>query len=274
MPSATWRMLYKGIQPSKSTTTQVSDSSGMLEAFAVVDVDLVDKAPDPKGFRLSEERPFFEAMNQDIAETLFYGNTAVNPERFTGLTPRYSALSTDTTKIGYNVLDAGGTDNLASIWLVTWGPSTTHMFYPRGSQAGLKSEDLGVDTVYDGDGNPFRAYQSHYKWDTGLSVRDWRANVRIANIDITKISDPEGAEFIDLNALLIQAMHRVKGRNLGRAAFYANTEVITALDLATWRKANLHLTYKDVQGETVLTFRGIPIRECDALLNTEEQVTA
>src|SRR3972149_1559675 len=40
LPAPTWRKLYGGVQPAKSTTAQVTDSCGMLEAYAEI-----DKAP-------------------------------------------------------------------------------------------------------------------------------------------------------------------------------------------------------------------------------------
>lgn len=270
LPGATWRKLYKGVQPSKSQTAQVSDSSGMLEAYAESDIDLVDKAPDPRGFRLSEERPFLESMSQDVAQTLFYGDTATDPEKFTGLTPRYNALDTDPTQSGYNIIDAGGTgsDN-TSVWLVVWGPNTAYMFYPRGSQAGLMQEDLGKETTTDENGGLYRVYRSHYKWDVGFTVRDWRSIVRIANIDV---SDLDGGSPADVNKMMIKALHKLKGKGLGRAAFYCNEQIITALDIQTWEKSNLQLTYRDVQGKIILMFRSIPIRQCDQILNTEARV--
>lgn len=273
LPNATWRKLYQGVQPSKSVTAQVSDSSGMLEAYAEADVDLVDKAPDPKGFRLSEERPFIEVMSQQVAATLFYGDTAQTPERFTGLAPRYNAISTDDTKSGYNIIDGGGnTDGQnTSIWLIVWGPNTAYMFYPRGSKAGLMQKDLGETTKELSDGSMYQVYRSHYKWDVGFTVRDWRAIVRIANIDHPALLANSGAA--DLNLLMIKALHRLEGKNLGRAAFYCHEDVITWLDIQTWSKSNLQLTYKDIQGEMVLSFRGIPIRKCDQILVTEDDIT-
>jgi hypothetical protein len=273
LPNATWRKLYQGVQPSKSTTAQVSDSSGMLEAYAESDVDLVDKAPDPAGFRMSEERPFIEVMNQNVAQTLFYGDTAVHPERFTGLTPRYDSLGTDDTKASYNVINGAGTnaDKQTSIWLIVWGPNTAYMFYPQGSKAGLMQESLGKETKTLSDGSMFRVYRTHYKWDVGFSVRDWRSIVRIANVDNTKLTTESGAP--DINKLMIKAMHRIQGLKLGRAAFYCHENVITYLDIQTWEKSNLQLTYKDVQGKMILTFRNVPIRQCDQILTTEAIVS-
>jgi len=36
IPVPTWRKLYGGVQPTKSTTVQVTDNTGMLEAYAVL----------------------------------------------------------------------------------------------------------------------------------------------------------------------------------------------------------------------------------------------
>lgn len=273
LPEGTWRKLYGGVQPSKSTTAQVSDSSGMLEAYAETDTDLIDKAPDPAGFRMSEESSFIESMGQTVAQTLFYGDTAVNPERFTGLTPRYDSLGTDDTKASFNVINGEGTNAGAqtSIWLVGWGEQSTYLFYPKGSSAGLKQKDLGEDTKVNSDGSMYQVYRTHYKWDVGLCVRDWRANVRIANIDHTKLIANSGAA--DLNILMIKALHRADASNPGRQAFYAHRDVIEYLDIQTYEKTNLQLTYKDVQGKPIMHFRGVPIKRCDKLLTTEAIVS-
>jgi len=277
LPNATWRKLYQGVQPSKSITAQVSDSSGMLEAYAESDIDLVDKAPDPKGFRLSEERPFIEKMNQQVASTLFYGDTATDPEKFTGLAPRYSAISTDDTKSGYNIIDgdlAGNDDSdNTSIWLVVWGPNTAYMFYPKGSMAGIKQKDLGQETAVDSNnGGLYQVYRTHYKWDVGFTVRDWRSIVRIANIDVSLLA--ANASMADLNLLMIKALHKLPPgmKTMGRPVFYCNETVITYLDIQTWQKSNLQLTYQDVQGELVMKFRGVPIRQCDQILSTEGKI--
>jgi len=273
LPSATWRKLYQGVQPSKSITAQVSDSSGMLEAYAESDVDLIDKAPDPQGFRLSEERPFIETMNQNVAQTLFYGDTSVNPERFTGLSPRYNSLGTDETQSSFNVIDAGGDSDgdQTSIWLIVWGSNTAYMFYPKGSQAGLKQTDLGKDVTTDAAGGIYQVYRSHYKWDVGFTVRDWRSIVRIANIDHANMLAQSSAA--DLNEMMIKALHKVEGRKLGRAAFYMHGDVLTYLDIQTWKQTNIRFTYETVQGRTVMSFRGVPLRECDQLLVTEDEIT-
>ncbi len=108
LPSATWRLLNYGVIKTKSTTAQVTDNCGMLEAYSEIDKDLADLNGNTAEFRLSEDMAFLEGMNQQMASTLFYGNIAVNPERFTGLAPRYNSVSTATAQTAANVIDAGG----------------------------------------------------------------------------------------------------------------------------------------------------------------------
>ncbi|MFU1966163.1 major capsid protein, partial [Bordetella bronchiseptica] len=143
-------------------------------------------------------RAFIEGMNQTQATTLFYGDSSIDAEKFMGLTPRFNSLSAEN---GQNIIDAGGTgsDN-ASIWLTVWGPNTLHTIYPKGSQAGLQSRDLGEDTLIDAAGGRYQGYRTHYKWDIGLTLRDWRYVVRIANVDVSELTKnaSAGADLIDL----------------------------------------------------------------------------
>ena len=91
------------------------------------------------------------------------------------------------------------------------------------------------------DGSMYQVYRSHYKWDVGFTVRDWRAIVRIANIDTSLLAAQ--ANEADIADLMIKALHRQKGAKLGRNAFYCNETIITYLDLQTFHRTNLHLTY-------------------------------
>jgi len=40
LPTVAWRLLNQGVQPSKSTTAQIDEACGMLEAWSEVDKDL------------------------------------------------------------------------------------------------------------------------------------------------------------------------------------------------------------------------------------------
>lgn len=271
LPTATWRLLNYGVQPSKSQTTSVTDTTGMLEAYAEVDKELADLNGNTASFRLSEDKAFLESMNQEMTETLFYGNTEVDPEKFTGLSPRYSELSEDDTKAGYNIIDAGGTgsDN-TSIWLVVWSPETIFGLYPKGSVAGFKHQDLGEETLTDAAGGLYQGYRSHYQWKIGLCVRDWRYAVRIANIDwsatITDTSAP------DLVKFMIDAIEMIPNLSMGRPVFYMRREIRTALRHQIRTDSNVNLTVDTVAGKRVVSFDEIPVKRVDQLIATEARI--
>jgi hypothetical protein len=269
IPAPTWRKLYGGVQPTKSTTVQVTDNCGMLEAYAEVDKALADLNGNTAEFRLSEDAPHIEGMNQEVADTIFYGNEGTEPEAFTGLAPRFNSTSADN---GDNVILGGGagTDNM-SIWLVVWGPNTVHGIIPKGSVGGLQHTDKGQVTIedVDGAGGRMEAYRSHYRWDCGLSVRDWRYVVRIANIDRSALI-ATGATGANLPDLMFQAPERLPSMSAGRAVWYMNRYVLTRLRQQTAALiSDSTLRAEDVGGIPRMTFGGIPIKRTDALAGDE-----
>lgn len=272
LPGVTWRKLYGGVQPSKSTTAQVTDSCGMLEAYAEVDKALADLNGNAAAFRLSEDRAFIEAMSQEMAQTLFYGNEGTEPEAFTGFAPRYNSLSAQNAD---NIIDATGTgtDN-TSLWLVVWGPNTCHGIYPKGSQGGMQMRDLGEVTVENVDGAQGRAqmYRSHYRWDCGLTVRDWRYIVRICNVDVSDLNTV--ANTSNLINWMIQAAERIPSFSMGRGCFYVNRNIREKLRLGILNRVSSNLTWETVSGQRVMMFDDIPVKRTDALLNNEARVVA
>jgi len=275
LPSGTWRKLNYGVTQSKSETAQITDSTGMLEAYAEVDKDLADLNGNTSEFRLSEDRAFLEGMNQQFASTLFYGDTSVNPERFNGIAPRYSSL-TSTVRSSANIITGGGngSNDNTSIYLITWGPLSTYGIYPKGSKAGFQHTDLGEQTLYDTNTpiGKYQGYRTHYQWKCGLVMRDWRFNVRIANINVAALTldGATGAKLIDL---MVQALEILPPGNMGNMVFYCNKTVRSYLRRQMMNKTNLHLTYEQIAGKHVVAFDGVPVRRSDAILNTEATVS-
>lgn len=271
LPTPTWRKLYGGVQPGKSTTAQVTDSCGMLEAYAEVDRALADLNGNSAAFRLSEDAAHIEGMAQEHAQTLFYGNEGTEPEAFTGLAPRYNSLSAQNAD---NIIDAfsGSGGDLTSIWLCVWGPQTGFGIYPKGSQGGLQMTDKGQVTIenVDGAGGRMEGYRTHYRMDSGLTIRDWRYFVRIANIDVSELNTP--ANTVNMIKWMIQAAERIPQLGKGRAAFYMNRNLREKLRLGILEKVSSNLTWETVSGKRVMTFDDIPVRRTDALLNTETKV--
>ncbi len=217
--------------------------------------------------------PHIEGLSQEIADTLFYGNEGSEPEAFTGLSPRFN----DTTaENGDNIILGGSSDtDNASIWLVVWGENTAHGIFPKGSKAGLSHEDKGQVTIedVDGAGGRMEAYRTHYRWDAGLSVRDWRYVVRIANIDKSLLTK-DAASGADLPDLMFQAMRLIPNLSAGKPAFYMSRDTATWLGRQTANLTlNSTLTMENVGGKMVERFHGIPVRRVDALAADEALVS-
>lgn len=275
LPTVAWRLLNAGVTPSKSTTAQVDEQCAILEAWSEVDVDLAKLNGDVSAFRLSEAMAFLEAMNQEMASTLFYGNSGTAPEEFTGLATRYSAISGATNAQNVITGSGSGSDN-SSIWLVGWHENGICGIFPKGSQAGLVQNDYGevtVEVTAAVAGNRMRALQERFQWKAGVALKDWRNVVRIPNIDISNLVAKSSAA--DLTELMIKATHRIPNLSACRPVFYMNRSCFQMLDIQ--RRDDVisggGVTWDTVDGKRTASFRGIPIRICDALTEAEAAVS-
>ncbi len=283
LPAVYWRALNAGIPSSKSTTAQVDEAAGILEARSEVDKDLAMLNGNTAQFRLSEDTAFLEAMNQTQATTLFYGNPATEPKAFLGLAPRYSDIGSGAPNNAQNILSAGGADATAntSVYLVVWGDQTVYCHFPKGSKAGLIHEDLGEQTVYNSDGTRLQAYATRYQWKNGLVVKDWRYVVRICNINVTHLlaqSDTQAPTAATaLIKLMARSLYRIPNMAMGRAAFYMNRTVHSGLSVAALDKSQYVLKVNEGLSQfgtpySWLSFLGVPLRRVDAIVNTEAVV--
>ena len=272
LPGSTWRRMYGGVQPDKSERAQVDEGTGMLEAYNEVDKALADLNGNTNEFRMSEAVAQLEGMSQEMAETIFYGNTGVNPERFDGLASRYNNLASENAD---NIIDAGGTgsDN-RSIWLVGWSSQTCTGIVPKGSQAGLQMNDKGQVTIedVDGAGGRMEGYRTHFRWDAGVCLKDWRYVVRIANIDKSDLS-ADASTGANLSDLMFRAMELIPSATSVNPVFYMSRDVRT-----TWRQQLANLTgqstlmYEDIGGHRAAIFNDVPVRRVDRLAVDEARV--
>lgn len=274
LPAVYWRLLNSGVQPSKSTTAQIKEGIGMLEAWSICDVKLAALSGNEKAYRMSEAMAFLEAMNQEMAQTLFYGNSSTAPEEFNGLSIRYSSSSAVNGQNVLALLGASGSDQ-SSIWLVCWSEQTVHGIYPKGSKAGVSHKDHGIQVEQNANGvtgAQMEVYKDKFSWDLGIAVKDWRYIVRIANVDKSVL---QGGSPQDLPNAMIKAVHRLPNKKMGKCVFYMNRTVFEYLDIQRRDDVILGggLTYQNVDGEALYTFRGIPVKIVDALLDTEAVVS-
>jgi len=117
----------------------------------------------------------------------------------------------------------------------------------------------------------FEGYRTHYKWDCGLTVRDWRYIARIANIDVTTLTKNAGSG-ADLIDLMTQALE-LPPNSLGKRVFYVNKTVKSFLRRQIANKAVYQLTLETVAGVPTMMFGGVPVRRCDQLLSNEATVS-
>ena len=284
LPLPTWRRLYGGVQPSKSTTVQVTEACGMLEAYSEVDKAMADLNGNSEEFLLSEALPHIEAMSQEVARSTFYGDESVLPAGFTGLGPRYGTVNPANANNAFNVINflgnsggVGTPNQYVSAYLVVWSPETVTGIFPKGSQAGLQINHKGQVTVENSDSQTagsgrFEAYRTHFRWDLGLSVRDWRYVARVANIDVTSTAGGllTVAGQKALVTSMIQAAERIPNLNAGRAVWYLPRAAREALRLGMVSNIGQNLTWDTVAGQRVMFFDGIPVKRVDALNTTNE----
>lgn len=280
----TRRLLNQGTTPTKSTTGQLNDACAIYENRSHIDINVARLNGNTEAFRESQDRPMMQGFSDQVASDLIYGNSATDPTNFNGFASRYFSFgSTYTTSS--QMIDAGGvgSDN-TSIWLVCWGPDLVSGIYPKGSKAGLQYEDLGVMDIITSTttGATMRAYVSWMQWLCGLAVYDYRAVVRICNIDYSNLLT--AGDTSDTSANIMKLMSRAidllpPGMG-GNPVFYMRREVRAMLRVKMQDKSNLHLQVGELVAPSGITrrpglsFQGIPCRSIDGLTVAESFISA
>lgn len=270
-PTPAWRQLNYGVPQTKGTQVAVTDTCGMLEDYSEIDKKLLALNGHSAAWRQQQDAPHLIGMSETFASTLFYGNTAVDPEKFLGLAPRFNSLSAAN---GQNIIDGlsgAAATNMTSVWLIGWSENTVRGIYPKGTKAGLDMEDLGEETAVDSNGLMHQVVRSHFTWDCGLAVSDWRYVVRIANINVGALVKGAGSG-ADLLQLMAQAQEVIQSTTGVRTAFYCNRRITGWLRRQMMAASNANLAWTEIQGKRVMTFAETPIRRTDAIINAESQV--
>jgi hypothetical protein len=269
LPTPAWRKLNQGVQPTKSTTRQVEWGCGMMEDWCQTDAKLVDLQNDKGNYLLGEAEAHLQGMAQEMASKLFYGNLGDDAEAFAGFSEAYATLDEAEAASARNILDLGGvgTDN-TSIWLVCWSDRTTTGIFPKNTQAGISRDNKGVVTS-EVNGTLMDVYREKFAWDAGLAIRDWRYNARIANIDVTNLQ-ANGQNIIEA---MVKATHLVESMNVGKYCFYCSRTTAAFLDLQAMNKSNAYLTVGGEEGDRKVMLRGVPVKTCDAILDTEDAIS-
>lgn len=262
LPKVSRRTYNTGVGTSASQTAVTRDVMTEIMSIAEVDEKLVRENRDPQGFLSGENAAFIEAMGQQQAEDMIYGNNAGDPTNINGLAVRRNKLGDLCKSFG------GSGSGLTSLYLVKTGRDKVSYIYPKGASGiGVDRDDRGIQVVTDANGKKFKAYQNIFTCDYGLSVGNEKSLIRIANIDPNNIN---GDNLIKE----ILSLYRKLAVGEGNVVAYCNVDVLNAIDLSITEKGNVNYTPEDPWGRAMLSLRGIRFRQVDAILNTESAVTA
>lgn len=266
-----WHKLGEGLTASLGHIQQATEGIAMLRNQWRGNVEIVDKQANPSEYMTRQEQMILEGMNQEVINTMIYGDAGSSPEEFTGFEPRYDAIAAN------SVFNNGGSDtgNLTSVWLVQWDIQDCCMIFPRGSAGGLRRIPKGkvmMSTETDATGSVESTkavaefYMTNFEWDTGLCIQDTRRVKRIANVHKTK----NHANQLDIDAV-IEARNSFK--TSGTVYLYAPLEVKTQIQIQAKDKGNVYYPPDNPFGKPVPYILDMPIRQSDAIVLTEDTVS-
>lgn len=265
LPSGSLTAINEGVTRESSKTKQIDEPIATLESLSRVDEKLTRWAPGNKQFvRFTEDMAFLEGLTQRLAELLIYGDRSDDPRSINGLATRFNDLSLD------NVHDGGGTgSDVTSIYAVKWDiRKGVFLHFPKNSEGtqagGVHYEDRGLRLVQDADGKEYFAWLTQWYIEFGLSIRDDNAVQRYANIESS------GSSNIFDDDKLITLLRKFK--NLKGVILYANSTVLTQMDINANNKTNVNYTVKDIWGIPTTHFRGVPVKQVDQIVDTETAV--
>ncbi len=276
LPAVSFRRFNRGIIATKSARKEETVEIAHLTGLSLVDKDKVDRygpADARAKYRAQEDAAFIEAETQKAVTTFLYGNSAVNPDEFTGLSAKFGSLSGSTAG---QIVNAGGfgSDN-TSIWLVHWHPNDVYGVFPRGGRAGLDTEDLGIQLVADtANGGYIPLYATKFDWTLGLAVADYRQVAVARNIDVSDLSADisTGADLIDT---CLQLIHKINQQGRGRPTFLMHRDTLAMLNRQAVNKSATDRV-RQVRGENgVLRTEvfGIPVVTLDRMSKTEAAIS-
>jgi hypothetical protein len=266
-PTGTRRMYNEGITPHASQTKQIEDMISMLEDYSDVDADLADHSPNKAAFLQSEDEAFLQGMALTQQEDLIYGNHTSDLAQINGLAVRMPSLAAGSV-FDMTSPDKAGAGAGTSVFMVKWGKTFTHLFYPRGHEGvGIKREFRGKVDAVKVAGAILPCYRTFFSAQFGLSVRHPDSIKRVANI--LNATMPSGLAIL---TNIIAARNKMPPGE-GNIVIYCNSAVKTALDVYAMTKSNMCYYADDPWGKKVTMFQDMRIRQVESIVNTETLLT-
>lgn len=277
LPSVAWTSLYTGPQASKGSKTQVKDASGTAESLLEVATKLWEIAPDREGFMLDEARTHAEAMGQEVASQLIYGDISTDPKTFNGLAKRFPIHGgSDPDLSPYYVISGAKSNPSAaayrSIWLVGHSTKSFHCFYPKGSKSGLVKGPVKDESVQDAANGYYEVKRQLFQWNIGASVRDFRFCGRISNIESDYMFATTGQP--DYLELVRRLAIRVRAGGV-KQTWYMDRLTFEMLNVCASRKTQANAIQSvSLFERPIQSLYGIPVRILDCMSVNESATTA
>lgn len=268
LPKAEVKHLNAGVGGSFGSRETYEFGMKVYQALPFIDKMEFKFAKDANEVRQSNMEGVLQGWGQSLEQDFLYDDESNGADHINGIEHYVSKLD------GNRVIDAGGTANLKSVYLVAWDSAMgAFAIAPADDTAGVKFSVLGDDIIPDPNDPAKRMEVEQYKVEAslGFGLKDKRAVARIANIDCSNVSattlNPE---------LLMKAINQFPTWLRSKIVIYAPREVELALQMAANSKSNASFVYgqKELFAEPVSTFNGLPIRVSEVMVDQGAKVTA
>lgn len=275
LPAVGWRRFNEGIPASKGANDQFTETCGKLEGYSKIDAGLAELSGGA-AYRATEDKKFMNSLSIEAARAIMYSNVKSTPSEIHGFTPRFN-LSTGTTggqitrldQAPYSITAAGG--DYASIWFISWSERTCYLIFPNGTMGGIKSEDLGKTVLEDSTGKLNTWWITHWVWNLGLCVEDYRQVARLCDIDVSNVAASDANLKVLIDAI-IDTYYKLFQETDGRISVYTNRSLAAILHKAAIRQASGNIGLGEWAGRPVPTVLGHPVKTLDTLTTAEALV--
>ena len=286
LPTVYYTVNNRGTVPSAGTFASVLDPMVTLESIHQVDphVFLGYENPDEQRWAMESGHPV--ALANKHGDSWWYGVPSSDSGEILGMAQRYSD---PTSPAGDNIISGGGNSDgdQMSVYVLALGPQTIFGVYPKGDQGkGLKITRVGAQmvprvTASGSTDGQMLAETVVYNLSHGICVADWKAGVRICNIDVPDFKAAANGQALTASTHIFKCLTRA----INRVSRFPNTQMVICGNKTFTSYLEVHAMDKTVNvlsvqdglnqfgmPRTVRKFRGYPILECDSLLNTENDI--
>jgi hypothetical protein len=174
LPSVRFRNANEGVPRSKSSYETRTFQTHILDHQIAVDAQVVDGARDPGRLLENHASGVMEAAMQYIGSQFYYG-TGNDSKGFPGLLAQIKADAA-------HLVDAGGSASKTSVWFLRLGRECVEFLF--GNAQTIRLQDTWeLETVYDAEGNPYKAYTNWMTGRIGMRLANRNCAVRIKNVE-------------------------------------------------------------------------------------------